>query len=288
MVVQLKTHMQRYCLLYSMLACDPAFSIFTDASYGDFMIIAMNGGVSLADTAFWIAYDTFMHSEVRSRSALARESLFQNKHAQLPEQSVATYTTAFEALMLAVPDMGEADKICFYRAGLLAALRIECVIDSAGREFSNLKALAEWAMGQELRLRAKAQAAPSARPSLHALQAGWQEVGAPSNGPSTSSGRGAGRMRARGSGPPPPEYSNKRGAPAPAAGQEGQNKRPTKSRLGDLNALSTVVTRDGRRLTRGEVYEWMDEGRCFWCGEKGHRAADCPHKPENQPKEGPK
>jgi hypothetical protein len=38
----------------------------------------------------------------------ARGSLFLSSHAQGPDVPVAAYTTAFDALILAVPDMGEA------------------------------------------------------------------------------------------------------------------------------------------------------------------------------------
>ena len=33
-----------------------------------------------------------------------------------------------------------------------------------------------------------------------------------------------------------------------------------------------------RSLLKEEREKWMREGRCFGCGEKGHRQPECPHK----------
>ena len=43
---------------------------------------------------------------------------------------------------------------------------------------------------------------------------------------------------------------------------------------------------DVDRLTRGQTRQYMREGRCFECGEKGHRASECPRQAKRSPKTG--
>ncbi len=61
-----------------------------------------------------------------------------------------------------------------------------------------------------------------------------------------------------------------RTAPSPIArrGPTNQNDDQNsnkRTRTGDPSA-STITTSAGCRLTRGEVWVWMDERRCFGCG----------------------
>jgi hypothetical protein len=257
-----RQHLDRYSQLTGILAADQALDTFAHESFADFRTLLLNSA-PMTNEAFFRAYDTYTATEVRTRGTLAREHLFLNKHAQRADMSVAEYTAAFDTLMLAVPDMGEADRICFFRSGLLPTLRSECVVDSIGREFTSLKTLAAWAHGQELRLRAKAQATPSAFPTMNALQTGWHDV------PGRKTGQGA-----RGGGPPPPEYgppeahgcdrgSGKRRADTPAGRPA---KRPAPPPPERPNDESKVTLSNGRRLTEGEKWTFMREGRCFDCG----------------------
>ena len=39
----------------------------------------------------------------------------------------------------------------------------------------------------------------------------------------------------------------------------------------------------GGNLTEADKKKLMDEGRCFYCKEKGHRANRCPKKPQRRP-----
>ena len=39
----------------------------------------------------------------------------------------------------------------------------------------------------------------------------------------------------------------------------------------------------GGNLTEADKKKLMDEGRCFYCKEKGHRANRCPKKPRQHP-----
>ena len=47
--------------------------------------------------------------------------------------------------------------------------------------------------------------------------------------------------------------------------------------------MDLSMGRLGGNLTDADKKKLMDEGRCFYCKEKGHRANRCPKKPRQRP-----
>ena len=47
--------------------------------------------------------------------------------------------------------------------------------------------------------------------------------------------------------------------------------------------MDLSMGRLGENLTEADKKKLMDEGRCFYCKEKGHRANRCPKKPRQRP-----
>ena len=47
--------------------------------------------------------------------------------------------------------------------------------------------------------------------------------------------------------------------------------------------MDLSMGRLGGNLSESDKKKLMDEGRCFYCKEKGHRANRCPKKPRQQP-----
>ena len=47
--------------------------------------------------------------------------------------------------------------------------------------------------------------------------------------------------------------------------------------------MDLSMGRLGGNLTDTDKKKLMDEGRCFYCKEKGHRANRCPKKPQRRP-----
>ena len=47
--------------------------------------------------------------------------------------------------------------------------------------------------------------------------------------------------------------------------------------------MDLSMGRLGGNLTDADKKKLMDEGRCFYCKEKGHRANQCPKKPQRRP-----
>jgi hypothetical protein len=77
-------------------------------------------------------------------------------------------------------------------------------------------------------------------------------VGTPSTGPPDGHQNGPSTNRAPRAGKRPNPNDD-----------QNSNKR---TRTGDPIPPSTITTSAGCRLTRGEVWVWMEEGRCFGCG----------------------
>ena len=47
--------------------------------------------------------------------------------------------------------------------------------------------------------------------------------------------------------------------------------------------MDLSLGRLGGNLSETDKKKLMDEGRCFYCKEKGHRTNRCPKKPQQQP-----
>jgi hypothetical protein len=91
--------------------------------------------------------------EVRPRAAEARDTLYDYNVVQKGNQTVCEYLGAFKDVIVHIPGLDNQDQVRWFHKGLKEPLRTRSACDAKGREFANLKEIAEFALGEERRLR---------------------------------------------------------------------------------------------------------------------------------------
>jgi hypothetical protein len=249
-------------------------------------------------------------SEVRKPATVARDKLHSGKVTQKSGQDVVDYVGLYQDVVRDVPDMTEGEKIRWFQAGLIPALRTTCACDYRGCEFAKLEDCIQHAYGEERKLKITAGLGTRAmKPSLAmtsvqeptegppaAKRARQGEDTAPSAAAATAAGghnrgrgrsqggRGNGRDGGRGGGGRgrgghyQQQHTNRGGGPgnaAPAArGSQAQQPDP-------CSVVTGIHDLQGRPLTLAEVRFYLKSGFCLNCFKHGHHSKDCtePRKP---------
>ena len=90
----------------------------------------------------------------RNTAMAARERLHKHEYDMKSDDSVPEYTQRFYETTREASDMSERDRIAWYIAGLVPALRGRCATDDEGKDWESLEKLILYAVGQETRWKA--------------------------------------------------------------------------------------------------------------------------------------
>jgi hypothetical protein len=185
------------------------------------------------------------------------------------KQSAADYISSFRRLLVAVPDMSEADKVHRFVQGLRGSTQQHLIVHGVD---TLDKAIAMAARVGSLGLFAASSAAAagySSSSNSNAMDLTNIESEEPDDGDDTAP---VTRAEFR-------QFLNamqqQRQGGMAGADQRG-GKRPPFGR-GDRRGVPRVAG-----LSEQEVRKRLDERLCFVCGEAGHRRADCPESKANQ------
>jgi hypothetical protein len=145
---------------FNMSATDPDSSLpngwaqyisgLIDPQFFQTHILPVSGTITMADFKA-MALKAYAPS-IRSESDIARQEVTSNVVTQ-GSGSVAAYTAAYTQRMLLIDDMAEADRILFYKRGLKAEIRAECLANykvQPPRDFHSLTELQQYAAWVEL------------------------------------------------------------------------------------------------------------------------------------------
>jgi len=193
------------------------------------------------------------------------------------KRGINDYIARFRALLVHVPDMGEADRLFHFLRGLDRSVhtqlrvqgvkQLEAAIDMAARVGNTL--------GDVSALVAQNGAstghhAPMELDALHELAAVSTD-GASSSATSQESGTQAllhqllNAMR-----------EDRRGGKGASSSSRAPGGAPSGGRSGGSRGLPRIP-----HLSPNEVQEYMDQGKCFGCGSKDHAARACPKRRED-------
>jgi len=113
--------------------------------------------------AFTTQYQARWISEVRTRSARARDRLYAGQVYMRPSMTLTEYIAAFRGVLTDIPDLAELDRVRLFHKGLTPAFQVDCACDLTGREFMTLDTLIQHALGVERKFSIqKATPGPSA------------------------------------------------------------------------------------------------------------------------------
>lgn len=210
-----------------------------------------------------IAFNSRFAVEVRKASTISRDRLHSGKVCMTSGMDVAAYVQMFKDVTDRCRSMSTPDIIHWFSKGLSPQLRLDCICDTDGHEFTNLDDLITFAHAQERRAKLK-QSMTSARPAVASLQAKPDPTFTTVK-KQTSNNRN----------------SNRGGSSNSAGPSNSQRKR--KFSGAELDEASNVHALDGKLLSRKEFYKCMDDGVCFNCFKKGHRSKDCKADPKAFP-----
>lgn len=202
-----------------------------------------------------IMRDEFMKryaGQVRPERMVALERLISGDIKQ-GSGSVAEYYAKFEAVRRLLPDESPASMCKHFVRGLSYDMQLLCCLDRNGHEWTDVKALADFAMGEERRLNL-AHALVSGQGSGHA--------GHSSSAPANLASRVLNRA------PPPPRFlpwkaqgegaANKRPAQgAVAAASEQRAPKKTKGDASYMPAVDECLGAQGAYLTTKPRSEWV-------------------------------
>ncbi|GLC61378.1 hypothetical protein PLESTB_001749700 [Pleodorina starrii] len=239
--------------------------------------------------------------KVRTKEDEALEQLLEGQVRMDPAKGVAEYNARFREIARRAKFTDSKALAKMFRKGLIRELQAQCRVDSNGNEFANLTDLVDYAIGEEKKLKARAQG--QSRASLHYAASGSKKRSrnsrqdANDNGkrPSTSSWVEAVNKRSR-----QDRQGHNRDS---TAANQARTDEATPARPGRVmskamqwafrmaeekpNEPSNVPNPlvPGTFLTNKAKFEWMDQGRCFKCGQQAkHIKAACPGIPQNPPK----
>jgi len=214
---------------------------------------------------------------VRFRPQEARQALYENRVVQRKHDSVGSYYTKFMDVVRQAEDMSVSDQISWFIHGLHPNLLATCAVQPNGHPWHDLKALLNFALGEEARLKATKAATHRAQLSRIARAQAGGNAG-------TSTPRQGGGTPARQGG----EGSSKR----PAQGPPKASGPPTKKKAGPFDPNNPpwgppeAENARNRSITNREACERMNHGRCLYCNKAQGHASGCPKERRHQHKKG--
>ena len=214
---------------------------------------------------------------MRFRPQEARQALYENRVVQRKHDSVGSYYTKFMDVVRQAEDMSVSDQISWFIHGLHPDLLATCVVQPNGHPWHDLKALLNFALGEEARLKATKAATHRAQLSRIA------RAHAGGNAGTSTPGQGGGTPARQGG-----EGSSKR----PAQGPPKASGLPTKKKAGPFDPNNPpwgppeAENARNRSITNREACERMNHGRCLYCNKAQGHASGCPKERRHQHKKG--
>ena len=213
-------------------------------------------------TVFQAAFLERFGSMVRFKRQEARQALYEHKVVQRKAEAVGDYYVRFMAVVKQAEDMSVSDQISWFIHGLHPDLVGTCAVQTNGQPWTDLKALVNFALGEEARL--KATKAASHRATLSRIARTQAQAPTP---------RPGGSLPKQGGGTKKPPSSR----PAEDGFEAVQKKKAFRPKVDPAKwGPPDAPNAKNPRISNAEAARRISEGICIHCGQKGGHAPGCP------------